>query len=508
MNVVSKILFICVDAADKDLLISWTETGLLPTFRSLLEKGAWGSTTNPPGLFVGAVWPSFYTGVSPARHGRYCYSQIRPGSYDSFSFKPSDVKWEPFWNVLGRAGRRVAIIDVPKTFPSENLNGIQMVDWGTHDPDLGFCTWPPSLALEVEAKFGQDPVGKCDRTGRSLAEFKVLREALVARVGKKADLAAYYLEQGGWDCFLTVFSESHCVGHQCWHLHDPAHPRHDAAVARALGDPIKDVYIAIDAAIGRLLERVGSETIVFILASHGMGPHYDGTFLLGEILRRLENAQLSPGRRRAGDFLRWCWDRTPLGLHKLLRPVRNRIRNRLGETLPTTEIVGSRKSFRVTNNDAYGGIRINLVGREPYGRIRPGAEYAAFCEELSRDLLALINLDAGEPLVRRVLRTADLYRGEHIDDLPDLLVEWNRETPISSVYSPKTGTIQGEYRGNRTGDHKPEGLFFALGPSIRPGHLERPVSVTDFAPTVASLLGVPLPDVDGVPIAPLFARDY
>ncbi len=506
MSVVSQILFIGVDAADKDLIFRWAETGLLPTFRSLLEKAAWGSSTNPPGLFVGAVWPSFYTGVSPARHGRYCYSQIRPGSYESFKFRLSDVKCEPFWNVLSRAGRRVAVIDVPKSVPSDNLNGIQVVDWGTHDPDFGFATVPPSLASQVEAVFGRDPVGKCDHTGRGPDEFKVLRDALVARVGKKANLAAYLLEQGGWDFFLAVFSESHCVGHQCWHLHDATHPRHDETMVRAVGDPIKDVYIAIDAAIGQLLKCVGPETIVFILASHGMGPHYDGTFLLGEILRRLENAQLSLARRRTGDFLRRCWDCTPLAVRSLLRPIRNRARKTLGQALPTTEIDGSRKCFQITNNDVYGGIRINLVGREPYGRIRPGAECDAFCEELSRDLLALINLDTAKPLVRRVLRTTDLYRGEHIDDLPDLLVEWSREAPIFSVYSPKTGTIQGEYRGTRTGDHKSEGLFFTFGPWIRPGQLEQPVSVMDFAPTVTSLLGVPLHEIDGKPIAPLIDR--
>ncbi|HEY5140594.1 MAG TPA: hypothetical protein VIJ25_14960, partial [Methylococcales bacterium] len=71
----TKVLFIGIDSADKDLISQWANAGLLPTFQSLFQKAAWGVTTNPVGFYVGALWPSFATGVSAARHGRYCYEQ-------------------------------------------------------------------------------------------------------------------------------------------------------------------------------------------------------------------------------------------------------------------------------------------------------------------------------------------------------------------------------------------------------------------------------------------------
>jgi arylsulfatase A-like enzyme len=43
-------------------------------------------------------------------------------------------------------------------------------------------------------------------------------------------------------------------------------------------------------------------------------------------------------------------------------------------------------------------------------------------------------------------------------------------------------------------------LFVAVGPGIKPGTLDRTVSIMDFAPTSAHLLDVDLPDVDGKPI--------
>ena len=497
----TRVLFLAVDAGDWDLIRDWSDAGRLPTFRTLRETAAWSTTSNPTGLFVGAVWPSFWTGLSPARHGRYCFEQIRTGAYDFYKVTPRDTRGVPFWDTLSNSGRRVAVIDVPKTFPSSGIHGVQVVDWGTHDPDLGFSTSPGTLAAEITARFGAHPIRQCDaylKTGSGgLIE---LRDGLLRGIRTKAEMAEHFLDRGPWDLFLTVFAESHCAGHQFWHVRDPSHPRHDPALARTLGDPVQDVYAEIDAAIGRLLERVGEDTTVIVLASHGMGPHYDATFLLDEILRRLfAPPHVSRGRKGLARVAEAVWHCVPESLYPALRFARDRFKRGLGDAVsrPDRE---STFCFSAPNNDVYGGIRVNLAGREPQGRVQP-QELDNFCDQLSRDLLSLVNVDTGQPLVRRVLRTADLFSGERLADLPDLLVEWERNAPVSRIDSPKTGRIEGVFRGQRTGDHKAVGVFFARGPGIAPGRLSSPVSVLQLAPTIAALLGVRLPDVDGEPIA-------
>lgn len=502
----AKILFIGLDSADPDLILQWCDAGVLPTLQALRRRSAWSVTTSPPGVYSGAVWTSFLTGVSPARHGLYYPRQIRRGTYHLRDVKVWDVKYAPFWDVVSRADRRVAIIDVPHAPLCENLNGLQLVDWATHDREYpGTCSWPPSLAAEVLARFGKDPVGNPELPGRARADYKVLRDRMVERIERKAELSRHYLEQGGWDLFMTVFADPHDIGHQCWHLHDPTYPKHDAALARSLGDPIKDIYVAIDAAIGGLLEQVGPETTVFVFSSHGMGPKYTANFLLDDILRRL-NGALTTQRRSIMDPLTLAYRKIlPVGVREHLRPLIGRIHSAV-ENVDDASLASDRsrcKCFTLPHNDISGAIRINLVGREPNGQIHPGAECDAFCEALTRDLLELVNLDTGKPLVQEVLRTADLYQGECLDDLPDLLVVWNRDAPISSVGSPKVGEITRTCLVSRLGDHKPDGLFFACGQGIKPGELPQPVPVEDFAPTIASLLGVVLPDVDGAPIAAL-----
>lgn len=501
MSTPARLLVLAGDALDDVLVRRWAEEGALPTFQRLLREGTWATTLNPIGLYVGALWPSFATGMSPARHGRYCFEQIRPGSYESKPFRATDVRVEPFWNALSRAGRRVAVIDVPKTVLTSDLHGMQLIDWGTHDPDPGcvFAAWPPELADDVTARFGRDPVGPCDRVPRTPEALRALRDNLLRRIETKGRLAQHYLAQGGWDLFLTVFNDPQCVGHQFWHVHDPEHPQHDPELARALGDPVRDVYAAIDAALGGIIEMAGPETALIVYGSHGMGPHYGATFLFDSALQRIETARLPLAglRRRVGDAARWLWKRTPLRLGKVPGPAAQRLRSQIGLALPTLDVPGTRTCFQVPNNDTWGAIRVNLVGREPTGRVRPGAEYDRLCQQLMRDLRDLVDADDGRPVVRRIVRTEDVYPRRPDDDLPDLLVEWEHDRPIRAVKSPLIGTVGGRYSGVRTGDHRPDGFVLARGPARAAGTVARHLEVEDLAPTIAALLDVALDDTDG-----------
>jgi predicted AlkP superfamily phosphohydrolase/phosphomutase len=102
-----------------------------------------------------------------------------------------------------------------------------------------------------------------------------------------------------------------------------------------------------------------------------------------------------------------------------------------------------------------------------------------------------------------VWRANEFYRGPLMDHLPDLIVEWNRDAPISRIRSDKTGEITGTYQKSRTGDHSNNGIFFLSGEGVTAGAVNRAVSVMDFGPTIAARLGVALPGVDGRSFADL-----
>lgn len=496
MTAQPRVLCVALDAADQGLLQRWAAEGHLPTVRKLLERSARVMTYGPLGM-IASVWQTFYTATLPGKQGRYADHQIRTGTYELYRFLPTHLKREPFWLALSQNGFRVAIVDVPYVALSRGLNGIHVVDWTTHAADEGFGTWPPELAREIVTRCGRDAVGLCDDLDlRSADDISRFRDALVARIGQKVALTKHLMNEAAWDFFLVSFSECHCVGHQCWHLNDPHHPEYDAEVARIVGNPMRDVYAAIDRALQTILQGVGDDTTVCLLATHGMGPYYNGAHLLGEILRRLGHLPAVAEPTAARRLMRRVWRWLPARIRAPLIPLQKALVDR---TRPALDHRGA--CFDVPSGEVFGAVRVNLVGREPRGRVNAGAEFDSFCATLSNDLLALTNVETGAPAVRRVLRTRDLFNGPQLDDLPDLLVEWNNSAPLRCLHSAKTGTIRGVQRIPRTGHHVPEGLFAVHAPGIEPGTLNPAVSIADVAATLAGLLGVSLQNVDGRPIS-------
>ena len=67
----SPVVFIGLDSADPALLLKWEQEGLLPSLGALRQRSLRGRVILPPGLGTGAMWVSLYSGVSPAKHGRY-----------------------------------------------------------------------------------------------------------------------------------------------------------------------------------------------------------------------------------------------------------------------------------------------------------------------------------------------------------------------------------------------------------------------------------------------------
>ena len=337
MPPLTKILFLEMDAAEQSLVRQWAAAGLMPNVQRLLSRGIVGPTMAPEGFFVGAIWPSLMTGVSPARHGIHSWEQLKPGTYEFFrNITPRYIKRAPFWNALSDAGKRVAVFDIPLSGVSENLNGIQSVEWGAHDANIGFTTWPPQLKDEILAKFGVAPAKSCDGP-KTPAQIAAFRDDLVRSVETKADLTCHYLSQGGWDFFAQVFTESHCAGHQTWHLADPTSPHYDPAVAAIAGNPMQDVYAAIDKAVGRVLKLVGDDTVVVFMLGHGMGQAYGAYYLFPDILLRLGVAKPvarkelpAPARttRRAADTaLSAVWRAMPHPVKDRLRAVRDGLRD-------------------------------------------------------------------------------------------------------------------------------------------------------------------------------------
>lgn len=479
----ARVVVIGLDAADPGVMCDLARRGALPTVAAMLEGHPGQPITNPDGLYVGAVWPTLYTGTGPGHHGRWWPGHLRTGTYQVRPYDAASLGADPVWIGLAEAGLQVAVIDAPHA-PTVARPGLtQLTDWGGHDISHGFEASSSELATEVRAKFGEHPIDSCDRYA-VLGQLDHLVRDMQAGIDRKTALTCSLIDRSDWDLFFTVFGESHCAGHQCWHLHDETHPRHDPRQAADIGDPIVDVYQRLDAALAEVVARAGDGAEVFVVLSHGMGAHYDGTFMLPEILRRLETAWSMQPRR-------WATVRDRFG-HAW-----NRIARRTGLRPRRTWVLdGSRAFSRAPNAGLCGAIRLNVAGREPAGVVEPGDEYEQLCEALTREISALVNVETGARAVRRVLRPAEIFDGPSVGQMPDLLVEWCQDHPIRSLASPTVGRVDGSYAGHRTGDHRRDGLLLRRGPTaVTPR--DPTIDARAIAPAIAALLEVPFAPAGG-----------
>jgi predicted AlkP superfamily phosphohydrolase/phosphomutase len=513
----ARVMAVALDAADPGLVARLAAAGEMPAMARLLREAAVVETRAPAGVFVSANWPTIFTATLPDRHRYLCWDEFIGGTYDYRETTPEFVRGTPFWERLSEAGRSVAVFDVPHSIPRE-LNGVMVAEWGCHDRHLGTGSWPPGLAGELTERHGvhlgtREPPGRdqfapCDYTHRAGAErtdeeTAALYEELCRGVETKRSASVELLERGDWDLYLNVIGETHCIGHQMWHLHDPSHPRHDPALAARLGgDPVADVYRRVDAVVGEHLARLEPGDTAYLLFPHGMTAHNDGTHLLDHVLHRLDWGLDEPGglgaaTRAAGEVARFVPPPLRPGALRLAAPL---IRRQAGDAAPgPLPAPPERRWFMTPNNTVVGAVRLNLAGREPSGRVHP-ADRRKVLRWLAQRLEELVNVDTGGRVVRRCEIVDDIYRRSPDDAFGDLFVEWERAAPIERVWSPAVGTVAVPYDHWRQGDHVREGRLLAVGPGIRRGRRRGTRPTVDIGATLAAAVGVELPGTDGRPI--------
>jgi len=495
------VLMIGLDAAEISLIEKWMSEGSLPNMRALKEKGAYGPLASSAEWLVGSPWPTFYTSTPPTEHGMYHYLIWRPELMKTERPNASWLPLRPFWRNLGGDGKRVIAIDVPLAYAPEAFDGMEVAGWATHETLDPPASFPPDLLDKVTARFGSPPFGNEETYVLSASELLGVRDQCIRTTEHVAEMGLTIMAEQKWDLFMLCFAATHRGGHQLWDLTSMIGDAPEEEIA-AVEDALRQVYIACDRAIGRLIEQAGPDTVSFVFSLHGMGPNASRSDLLREmidrILERGSNREPSPKAK------------SPVRALRELLPIRLRshIKNRLPTAVQDRLTLFWRTGgidWRKTRAfaafcDLDGYIKINLKGREAEGIVEPGEEYRDLCDKISSGLMTFADEDSGEPIVEKIGRVDEIFpEGRMRDHLPDLIIHWSK-TPASShrrIVSPQYGGLDwptpGHHPQGRSGNHWPRGFLMAAGDTISPGTAIENATIMDVAPTVLSLLGAQIP---------------
>ncbi len=257
---------------------------------------------------------------------------------------------------------------------------------------------------------------------------------------------------------VCVFDITDRLQHMFFRHLDPAHPANRGRDAKHR-DAIRKLYVEMDALVGRTLAAAGEDSAVFVMSDHGFKPF-----------------------RRGVELNRWLHEEGFLAVR--------------GDEPAGRDLLGDVDWARTRAYAVgFGGIYLNLAGREARGIVQPGGEAAAVKREIRDRLRALVDEADGVRPVREVYDTREVYSGPYVDDAPDLIVGFRPGHRVG--WTSVTGGIAERVLEDNTrpwsGDHNfnpPDvpGMLFADRPILA----ESP-SIMDVGPTVLDLLGVPVP---------------
>jgi predicted AlkP superfamily phosphohydrolase/phosphomutase len=502
-----RVLVIGLDMGDGRLIRHWSAEGRLPHLAALAASGTWFDLDSPAAALHTSTWPTFATGTLPGRHGVYYPYQPTPGRQIARHIGPDQYGEPTFWRRASDSGRRAVVYDVPETFPEPGYRGRAIFDWGTWAWYGEPATQPPALAARLKQTFGPYPLGfEAKKLALNIPDH--IEQRLLRSVEYTRASAQWLLDEEPWDLGVVGFCETHPAGHYLWPAGVASVETGDAGAFA----PLFHVYQAIDTAIGALHDRLPPDATLFVVSGDGVRPNHCGWHLLPGLMARLgyvTSRRPAPAAPPATtDGAATAEPPRPSAVQQMIararRQVSNllpwRVRDRIGVWMQTAGIDWSRTRAFTLQTDLEGCIRINLKGREPHGIVSPGAEYDALCAEIRTELEALVNPVTGAPAVRHVWIRNEVFPGPKQDELPDIVVTWNDEAPITALHSPRLGTIAGVNPDPRTGTHSIEGFLLASGPAFAAGAHARG-RLTDVAPTVLSLLGSGGADaLDGAPL--------
>jgi predicted AlkP superfamily phosphohydrolase/phosphomutase len=500
----TKLLVIGYDGGTLDIIEPLVKKGLLPTFGTLIKNGAHGELQSGYPPVSAPAWASFMTGKNPGKHSVFNFTSKSYGTYIVKPAVSTTIDSVTLWELLSLEKKRVAVINVPITYPPKKINGIMVSGLGTPDEESNYI-YPDTFVNEFKsavpeykidvgwARYGNEHLDKFISDVTNLTQ-------------KTYEAAKYCLAKEEWDVFIVVFIGPDRIQHRLWNAIKSGLDNTDkTAEDQNLTKLIWDYFSHLDNLIGKLIDASGDNSNRIILSDHGFGPFlkdFDlNNWLACEgFLSYSSEESNSKGTllnytkrllRSLGFSKEWILDNfgKKVDLYKYLEKT-NPMINRIDWT--------NTKAFCYSSHFIY----INLKGRERHGIVNPGLEYENLRDEIISKLNTLKDPETGRLVVKEVKRTEEVYNGHNVKLAPDLIItEYDEAGYIGAerlFKHERDDSIFMKTADYQEGVHRINGFFMANGRDIKKGLRIEGSTIMDLLPTILFMSNVSIPnDLDG-----------
>jgi len=511
----TKVLIVGLDGVPLSLIEGWAREGKLPTFRRLMEEGTTGDlkSTVPP--TSGPSWSTFMSGKNPGKTGIYDFLYRREGTYIFPPVNASRRDGVALWKLLSNLGKRVGVVNVPMSYPVEEVNGYMISGWMTPYSAQDF-SYPAELWRELRDEIGYYTIYPTETFSESRRES--FFQASDRLLDMRCETVSYLMEKYPTDMFMVVMFDTDRILHQLWHYLDPDHPWRESDNGTDKSAPVVRYFQRVDEKLAEIVDRADEDTVIVVLSDHGMGPAHN-FIVLNNWLLDVGLLQLKRDPFRL--IKRWLFD---VGF--TLRNV-HRVADAMGLAkhaeykglysmdhlmklvfLSFLDVDWSRsKAYSFGRH--LGSIYLNVRGREPEGVVEPGQEYEEAREEIIQLAQEFVHPETGEPLIGEILKKEDVYEGPYLDRAPDLILRPRDDRNIFFGLADfgSNATVDTVYR--YSGMHRDYGMLIISGKGVQKGARIVGAEIQDMAPTVLYAMESPIPqDMDGKVLSEVFTEEF
>ena len=426
-NDTPRVAFVGIDGLPHSLVAD--NPDVFPTLSAVADAGDGGQIDSIVPPESSACWPVLTSGVNPGETGVYGFQDREIGSYDTYVPMGRDVQATRVWERATDAGLDATVMNVPVTFPPQRT--VQRMVSGYLSPDVDKASHPEELrqyltesgyTLSVNAKLGH----KDDK--REFIDHA--RQTLDGR----ATAFSRYIERDDWDLFVGVFTAPDRINHFLWADYEEKGPYREEML---------EFYGALDEYIGEFRTALPDDVTLVVGSTHGF-------------TRLRYDVYCNEWLEREG-WLSYDDDN-----HGAL-----------------SDIDDDTRAYSLVPGRFY----LNVEGREPNGVVAE-SEYEAVRSELQAELEAWEGPN-GKPVAKRVVERETVFRGDHDEIAPDLVVIPHDGFDLKSGFRPHDTVFDTE--GPRTGMHTFEDAALFVD---HPDANVEDADLLDVTPTLLRLLDV------------------
>jgi len=437
-------------------------------FSKIRDETTWGNLkSNIPPVTIPA-WTSILTGKSPGKLGISDFFKINK-NYSRVSLDLTKMFFRDYLpNVLGGSLKMILIsypgIDSITTEATKkyNLNNISFKD---HMPDFV----PILLKIYRSSK----------RIEISKEEFK-----------KQKNIFLDILKKKKWDIVFPVFGLTDRIIHDGNNRDFPV------------------VYRLIDEFVFDLIKLCKEKRWNLIIVSDHGARKVNKKFNITRWLIDSSFLKVKKDKKFLMGAIDWLSNYNS-GLVRTMSAVIERINKSLthkSKSITGQEMILGNIDWRKTKVFAvstaltnFMPLYINIKDKFEKGIVNPGKDYEMLRNEIKKKLLKLRDPKTEKRVVKKVWFKEELYKGDKLNYMPDLIVEAHDDCLIDYRFFPKIVVKQNRFI------HDLYGTFMAYGPDFKEGYEVKGAEIIDIAPTVLHLFGLPVPkDMDGNVLKDIF----